>query len=145
MTIVPFACAEFHDAAGNVLYKIGRHQLRLMIENVPDSIRQDPLFDMMVREGSIRVPETAAEKKVLENDPDSLAPKIKYFEAFEQPEAAQPDAANMKAQEETNDTGSAAPAEEASLPSPSAGEGASGSSVGMGQGRGSARKSAEKK
>ena len=39
------------------------------MQDAPDNIWQDNLFDMLVKDGSIRTPETAKQKKVLENDP----------------------------------------------------------------------------
>ena len=68
MLIVPYVCAEFHDRSGNVLFTITPDMLRGMQE-VPESIKQDLLFDMLVKDGSIKTPETAAQKKLLEQDP----------------------------------------------------------------------------
>ena len=70
MLVVPYVCAEFHDRNGTVLHTIQPADLRGVTE-VPDSIRQDPLFDMLVRDGSLRVPETKEELKQLENDPEA--------------------------------------------------------------------------
>jgi hypothetical protein len=39
------------------------------LHEVPESIRQDPLFGMLVRDGSICTPEITAQKKRLEQDP----------------------------------------------------------------------------
>ena len=68
MLIVPYVCAEFHDKSGNILFRITPDMLRSMTE-VPDSIKQDLLFDLLVRDGSIKTPETVAQKKLLEQDP----------------------------------------------------------------------------
>ncbi len=69
MIIIPYVCAEFHDKYGIVLGKIRPGDLRTDIE-VPDSIRQDPLFDMLVRDKSISIPTNRAELKQLENEPE---------------------------------------------------------------------------
>ena len=53
MTITARACAEFHDKSGKILYRIDPGHLYQIIENVPESIKQDPLFAMMVREKTI--------------------------------------------------------------------------------------------
>ena len=74
MTIVPYVCAEFHDKDGTVLYSVKPHQLGVMLFDAPESIRQDPLFDMLVADGSFRIPQNEAEKKQLENDPYAKAP-----------------------------------------------------------------------
>ena len=68
MLIVPFVCAEFHDRSGQAIYSIRANQLMTIVE-VPDAIRQDPLYDLLVADQSIRVPENGEELKRLENDP----------------------------------------------------------------------------
>ena len=68
MLIVPFVCAEFHDRSGQAIYSIRPNQL-MTIVTVPDAIRQDPLYDLLVADQSIRVPENGEELKRLENDP----------------------------------------------------------------------------
>ncbi|MCR5371508.1 MAG: hypothetical protein K6E83_12455 [Clostridium sp.] len=74
MTIVPYVCADFHDKDGTVLYAVKAHQLGSMLFDVPESIRQDPLFDLLVADGSFRVPMDEKEKRQLENDPYAKAP-----------------------------------------------------------------------
>ena len=68
MLIIPYVCAEFRDRTGNVLYQITPDMLR-SIQDAPESIKQDLLFDMLVKDGSIKTPETTAQKKLLEQDP----------------------------------------------------------------------------
>ena len=68
MLIIPYVCAEFRDKTGNVLYRI-TPAMRGVMQEAPDNIWQDTLFDMLVKDGSIRTPETAKQKKILENDP----------------------------------------------------------------------------
>ncbi len=75
MTIVAYVCAEFRDASGAVLFRIRPEDRRNMIQ-APDSIRQDPLFDLLVSDGSLRVPANAAERKALENDPGDVPPAV---------------------------------------------------------------------
>ena len=74
MLIVPFACAEFHDKSGNVIHRIHAHELRNITE-VPDAIVQDPLYALMVEEGSLKAPESKIDLKALENDPDAAIAK----------------------------------------------------------------------
>ena len=68
MLIIPYVCAEFRDKTGNVLYRI-TPEMRGVMQEAPDNIWQDILFDMLVTDGSIKVPESTAQKKILENDP----------------------------------------------------------------------------
>ena len=68
MLIIPYVCAEFRDRNGNTLFRITPGMLRGMQE-VPDSIKQDLLFDLLVSDGSIKTPETTAQRKLLEQDP----------------------------------------------------------------------------
>ena len=70
MLIVPFACAEFHDKSGNVIHRIHAHELRNITE-VPDAIVQDPLYALMVEEGSLKAPESRLDLRALENDPEA--------------------------------------------------------------------------
>ena len=68
MLIIPYVCAEFRDFSGNPIFRITPAMRGTMI-TVPEAIKQDILFDMLVADGSIKVPETAAQKKTLEQDP----------------------------------------------------------------------------
>ena len=68
MLIIPYVCAEFRDVSGNPIFRITPAMRGTMI-TVPEAIKQDILFDMLVADGSIKVPETAAQKKTLEQDP----------------------------------------------------------------------------
>ena len=68
MLIIPYVCADFHDKAGNPIFRITGDMLRIMVD-VPEAIKQDLLFDMLVADGSIKTPETAAQRKLLEQDP----------------------------------------------------------------------------
>ena len=85
MLILSRVCAEFHDKSGAVLFAI-RPADRMSFIEAPESIRQDPLFDMLLRDGSLETPTSKADQKKLENDPE-------------------------KKPEKTEETGSAAPAE----------------------------------
>lgn len=126
MMIVAFACAEFHDKSGAVIHTIRPEDLRIVTE-APEAIRQDPLFDMMVRDGSLRVPVTKAEVKKLENDPEPKAPgeasttasggsfaegEVSRNKRSPQRGAAPIEAAETKAQEPAEDNSSAVPADE---------------------------------
>ncbi len=68
MLIIPYVCADFRDKKGNPIFRITADMLRTM-QDVPEAIKQDILFDMLVRDGSIKTPETVAQRKLLEQDP----------------------------------------------------------------------------
>ena len=70
MMILSRVCAEFHDGEGRILFRIRPSAIQTFQE-APDAIRQDPLFDLLVREGSLeaavastRAERTEAEKKM---------------------------------------------------------------------------------
>ena len=68
MLIIPYVCADFRDKNGNPIFRITADMLRTM-QDVPEAIKQDLLFDMLVQDGSIKTPETVAQRKLLEQDP----------------------------------------------------------------------------
>jgi hypothetical protein len=70
MLVIPYVCAEFHERSGKVIHRIQPRQLRSAIE-IPDAVKQDPLFAMLVKDGSLRAPENQLDLKMLENDPDA--------------------------------------------------------------------------
>ena len=73
MLLLSRVCAEFRDRAGAVLFTV-TPQMRLTFQEAPESIRQDPLFDMLLRDHSIEVAEEPARRKQLENDPAAPVP-----------------------------------------------------------------------
>jgi hypothetical protein len=56
------------------IHRIHAHELRNITE-VPDAIVQDPLYALMVDEGSLKAPESKIDLKALENDPDAAIAK----------------------------------------------------------------------
>ena len=68
MMIIPYVCAEFRDRMGNRIHRI-TPEMRGCLTEVPEAIRQDRLFDMLVEDGSIKVPRNESQMKVLEQDP----------------------------------------------------------------------------
>ena len=74
MLLMSRVCAEFHDRTGAVLFSIKPADRMTFIE-APESIRQDPLFDMLLHDGSIQIPTNRAEQEKLENDPEAKAPE----------------------------------------------------------------------
>ena len=68
MLILSRVCADFYDTHRKLLFRITRNDLGLFVD-APESIKQDPLFQMLVNDGSIKFPEDAKTNKALENDP----------------------------------------------------------------------------
>ena len=68
MLILSRVCADFYDQNRNLLHKITPVDLGLF-HDAPESIRQDPLFQMLVDDKSIKFPEDALTNRALENDP----------------------------------------------------------------------------
>ena len=69
MLIISRVCAEFHDRNGAKLFAI-TPDTRLSFQEAPESIKQDPLFQMLVNDGSMEVSTSAVRRKMLENDPE---------------------------------------------------------------------------
>ena len=92
MLIIPYVCADFRDKKGNPIFRITADMLRT-IQTVPDAIKQDLLFDMLVADGSIKTPETVAQRKLLEQDPaagtDATGKKTVKTKADEKPAEAE--------------------------------------------------------
>ena len=69
MLLLSRVCAEFHDKSGAVLFTV-TPRMRLTFQEAPESIRQDPLFTMLLNDHSIEVADNTARKKQLENNPE---------------------------------------------------------------------------
>jgi len=95
MFAVAYACAEFHDKTGAVIHMIRPADLRITTE-MPDAIRQDPLFGMMVKDGTLRATETKSELKKLENDPELFAPDVKIPEPKAEEKVPEPKTSDAK-------------------------------------------------
>ena len=68
MLILARVCADFYDRKRNLIHRITQRDLGLF-RDVPESIQQDPLFQMLVDDGSIKYPADAAKDRALEQDP----------------------------------------------------------------------------
>ena len=68
MLILSRVCAAFHNAQGKALFSV-TPAMRNIFTEAPETIREDPLFDLLVADGSMEVAVTAARKRLLENDP----------------------------------------------------------------------------
>jgi len=68
MLILSRVCAEFRDRAGVTTFTIRQRDLLTFLE-APEAIREDPLFDMLLQDGSIEAVRSVEQKKRLEKDP----------------------------------------------------------------------------
>ena len=68
MLILSRVCAEFRDRAGVTTFTIRQLDLLTFLE-APEAIREDPLFDMLLQDGSIEAVRSVEQKKRLEQDP----------------------------------------------------------------------------
>ena len=68
MLILSRVCAEFRDRTGAVIHRV-TPETRLTFREAPETIREDPLFQMLVSEGSLEAAVTPVRQKQLEADP----------------------------------------------------------------------------
>ena len=68
MLILSRVCAEFHNATGEVVFAVTPAVRDVFVE-APDAIREDPLFRMLINDGSLEAAVPEERKKILENDP----------------------------------------------------------------------------
>ena len=68
MLILSRVCAEFRDHTGAVVHRV-TPETRLTFREAPETIREDPLFQMLVEEGSLEAAVTHLQRKKLEADP----------------------------------------------------------------------------
>ena len=68
MRLLSRVCADFYDRNRNLIHRITPHDLGLY-QDVPDAIQQDPLYQMLLDDGSILLADTPAKQKAIENDP----------------------------------------------------------------------------
>ncbi len=68
MLILSRVCAEFHDERGRAVFEV-TPATRCTFTEAPDCIRQDPLFQLLLAEGSLEANLTPAARKELESNP----------------------------------------------------------------------------
>ena len=68
MLILSRVCVDFRIPSGAVLFRI-TPSTRLTFQEAPEAIREDPLFSMLLDDGSIEVASSVVRKKALETDP----------------------------------------------------------------------------
>ena len=68
MYILSRVCVDFYDGKNNLLHRITARDLG-EFKYAPDTIQEDPLFRLLVKDGSIKFPADADKDKALEQDP----------------------------------------------------------------------------
>ena len=93
MRIVSRVAAAFYRPDHTKIFEVTAHDLLVILE-APDEIRHDPLFDMLVKEGSLEAISGTDQQKDLEKDPVQTANaegrKITAPDPDEAPEAPAP-------------------------------------------------------
>ena len=98
MLILTRVCAEFHNRSGQTVLTVRPGQLLSFLE-APEEIQEDPLFSMMLNDGSLEVVRSVSDQRKLESDPlagitpeGKKAAKARAKTAEAKPESeAQPD------------------------------------------------------
>ena len=68
MTILSRVCAEFHDRNGKVIFSISPAN-RFSFLEAPEAIQEDPLFPLMLADGSLEAVRSVKQQKALEKNP----------------------------------------------------------------------------
>ncbi len=68
MRILSHVCAEFRNGHGLIIFQVPVCEKNAVVE-APEEIRSDPLFGMLVAEGSLEIIKDGEKQKELENDP----------------------------------------------------------------------------
>ncbi len=70
MLILSRVCAEFRNRLGETVLSVTPRDLLTFIE-APEEIQEDPLFTLMLRDGSLEAVRSVDQRRMLESDPDS--------------------------------------------------------------------------
>lgn len=94
MLILSRVCAEFRDRNGTIIHRV-TPETRLTFQEAPDAIRQDPLFRLLVDDGTLEAAVTPVQKRKLEAEPlkgaDASGKRIREADPEkEAPQAAKP-------------------------------------------------------
>ena len=68
MLILSRVCVDFHDAHGQIVHSVTPAN-RNTFHNAPEAIQEDPIFDLLCRDGSLEAGITQARQRQMENDP----------------------------------------------------------------------------
>ena len=68
MLILSRVCADFYNHRGELVHRVTPAN-RLTFHEAPETIREDPLFQMLLNEGALEASVTPVQRKQLEADP----------------------------------------------------------------------------
>ena len=68
MLILSRVCAEFRNGTGAVVFRV-TPSTRLTFQEAPEEIREDPLFQLLLKDGSVEAVVSAESRKALEAEP----------------------------------------------------------------------------
>ena len=68
MLILSRVCADFYNHKGELVHRV-TPATRLTFHEAPETIKEDPLFQMLLNEGALEASVTPVQKKQLEADP----------------------------------------------------------------------------
>lgn len=68
LTVISRVCAEFYNGGEEPIFAVKPNDIGRILE-APDEIKNDLLFNMLLKDGSIEAVVSLAQKKALENDP----------------------------------------------------------------------------
>ena len=117
MLILSRVCAEFRNRAGETVFTIPPHRLLSFLE-APEEIREDPLFSLMLRDGSLEAVRSVEQKRALEADPAGAAREAKKPRAKAAEKQPAPEAAPAENPAEADPAADAAQANPAAAPAP---------------------------
>ena len=95
MFILSRVCADFRNKKGEVIHRVTPAD-RLGFHEAPDAIQEDPLFSMMLNDGSLEAVRSVSDQRKLESDPlagitpegkKAAKTRVKASEAQPEPEA----------------------------------------------------------
>ena len=68
MLILSRVCADFYNHRGELVHRVTPAN-RLTFHEAPETIREDPLFQLLLNEGALEASVTPVQQKQLEADP----------------------------------------------------------------------------
>ena len=68
MLLLSRVCAEFRDRSGRTVFRV-TPATRLTFQEAPEAIREDPLFQLLLNDGSLEAADTVSSRKQLEAEP----------------------------------------------------------------------------
>ena len=67
--MICYVCADFYDKNKKLIYRIAPSDIRTILADPPEEVWEDPLFKMLVGDGSIAFAKDDKELQMLEKEP----------------------------------------------------------------------------